>query len=165
MGSEGILFEEFSLHYNKDNHGGKKLLFLGGCGTPGTPTAILWLKKETLLSCVWHGKHLTFNDMVEPWINLALKLPLFWTFCKIINIFYKLLVTGSTLPFSQEYHNWHTSQSSVVFSSWNVLSISWASLCPFKYTFHLSCPALCFERLTYIDYFCLLILPRRLITS
>lgn len=31
MGSEGILFEEFSLHYNKDNHGGTKLLFLTTC--------------------------------------------------------------------------------------------------------------------------------------
>lgn len=96
-------------------------MLLGWCVTPGTSAAILWPRKETLLSCPWCGKPLAFNDMVESWIYLALKLPFFWTFCKIINPFYKFLVTGSTLSYTQEYHNWHTSQFSVVFSLWNAL--------------------------------------------
>lgn len=118
MRSDGIPFGDFGKdfpHYNNNNKNpwGQNALILdyillGWCiTTPGISAAIFRFREKTLLSCQWDGKPLAIEDMVES-CYLASKLPFFWIYCKIINPVFKLLLVGSTLSYSQKYHNWHT---------------------------------------------------------
>lgn len=80
----------WKIFLTEENCGGKTLLFLTRyCWisvTSGTSVAILWPRGETLLSCLWNGRLLTFEDIMDLPRNSSP--PPLQTYCKIINPYF-----------------------------------------------------------------------------